>query len=251
MTSILDQVAKSRHSEFQPSSPDDCFVLNLARRLGEPEAAEHYCVLASQHSHSSLLYAYRRAIETNPDRIAPAFHEILESLGGHTNRDLPQPRLMAIRIERRTVAMALFAGTHLEGWRVRQLPSDSKRAEESCTGFARAVLDEHPCDGVALETASGEIARAKLHDVIVAECRTLGIAVTEAAKQTVIESFSHPSPTTRNQIRQIVSGCGLYQISRRVATAFWTPPPWAFTSRQNACFLQTPNGRLTPPRFNQ
>ena len=205
MTNILDQVAKSRHGEFQPASPDDYFVLNLARRLGEPEAAEHYRVLASQHSHSTLLCAYRRANDTNPDRTAPVFHEILESLNGHSKRRLPQPRLMAIRIERRTVAMALFAGTHLEGWRVRQLPSDAKRAEESCTEFSSAVLDEHPCDGVVLETASGEIARAKLHDLVVAECRTLGIAVTEVPKQAVIESFAHPSPTTRNQVRQIIS----------------------------------------------
>jgi len=205
MTNILSQVAKSHHSKFQPSSPDEYFVLGLARRLEEPAAAPHYVVLASQHSESTLRCAYKKAVETNPDRLAPAFHEILAASNDHGNRSLPRPRLMAIRVERRAVAMTLFAGTHLEGWRVRQLPSDTKRAEDSCASFVRAVLDEHHCESVVLETTSGEVARAALHRLVVEQCRMLGISVTEIPKQAVIESFARPSPTTRDQVRQIVS----------------------------------------------
>ena len=205
MTSILESVAKSHLSDFRPLSVDDYFVLRLAKALGEPAAAPHYAVLASQQPQSVLLCAYRKAMNTNPDHPAPAFHEILEALNGHGNRPLPRPRIMAIRIERRAVAMALFGGTQLEGWRVRQLPSDSKRAEDSCVGFVTAVLDEHHCEGVVLESISGDAARVKLHDSAVAECRALGISVTEIPKQTVIESFAHPAPTTRHEIREIVS----------------------------------------------
>jgi hypothetical protein len=205
MTSILDRVAKSHLSEFRPLSVDDYFVLRLAKALGEPAAAPHYAVLASQHTQSILLCAYRKAMDTNPDHPAPAFHQILESLNGHGNRPLPRPRMMAIRIERRAVAMALFGGTQLEGWRVRQLPSDSMRAEDSCVGFVRTVLDEHHCEGAVFERISGDAARVKLHDLAVGECRALGISVMEISKQTVIESFAHPAPTSRHEIREIVS----------------------------------------------
>lgn len=204
MTNILEQVAKSHHSEFQPSSPDDYFALTLARRLDDPAAAEHYRILASRHPQSALLHAYRKASETNPGRKARVFHQILESLHRPAERRLPQPLLLSIRVERRSIAVVLFTGSHLEGWRVRQLPSDAQKAEEGCVGFLRAVLDEHQCDDIALEMAPDGTNAEKLHDAVMVECRERGLAVTEVPKQTVIETFAHPSPKTRAEIREIV-----------------------------------------------
>ncbi len=205
MIGILDNVAKSHLSEFKPSTADEYFVLQLAKKLGDPAAAPHYVVLASQYSEAALLCAYRKALEINPSRPAAMFHQILKSFGGHGSRATSKGRIMAIRIERRAVAMALFAGTQLEGWRVRQLPSDSRQTEDSCIGFVSAVLDEHHCDGVVLEEISGEAARTKLHTLVTRECADLGISVTEIAKQTVIESFAHPAPAARRDVREIAS----------------------------------------------
>lgn len=205
MTNILNEVAKSYRSEFRPASPDDYFVLRLANALGEPAASAHYALLTSQYPESVLLCAYRKAVDTNPDRSAPVFHEILTTLNGHGRRDLPRRRLMAIRIERRTVAMALFIGTHLEGWRIRQLPSDSKRAEASCVGFVREVLEEHQCEGAVLESTKGDVARATLHRQVTELCRALGVSVREISRQPVIESFAHPAPRNRDEVRQIIS----------------------------------------------
>lgn len=205
MTNILNEVAKSYRSEFRPASPDDYFALRLASALGEPVASSHYAVLASQYSEPVLLCAYRKAVDTNPDHSAPVFHEILTTSDIRGQRDLPRSRLMAIRIERRTVAMALFTGTHLEGWRVRQLPSDSKRAEASCVGFVREVLEEHQCDGAALESTTGDVARTTLHRGVTELCRELGVSVVEISRQTVIESFAYPAPRTREEVREIIS----------------------------------------------
>ncbi|HEU4983218.1 MAG TPA: hypothetical protein VFT88_11105 [Acidobacteriaceae bacterium] len=206
MTSILEHVAKSHHSSFRPYSPEDYFVLSLARRLKDQPASQHYRILASQYPRSALLKACRKAITTNPDRAARVFHEILESLDARPQHLAPpQPRAMAIRVERRSVAVVLFAGTHLEGWRVRQLSSDARHAQECCVGFIRDVLDEHGCDDVALEAASGETISTKLHRALATECRARGIAVAEIPKQLVIESFAYPSPGTRSEVREIVA----------------------------------------------
>lgn len=206
MTNILNQVAKSHHSRFQPSNSDEYFALRLARGLGEPEAAAHYAVLASQRSESTLLSAYRAALGAQHEQPARVFHEYLTARKEQDNDRLPQPRLMAIRIERRVVAMALFAGTHLEGWRVRQLSSDPKLAESTATGFIRDVLDEHKCPGMAVEAVPGDVVRADLHRAVVQECRAMGIAVWEVSKKSVIDALAHPAPKSRDEVRKLMLG---------------------------------------------
>src|ERR1700685_473897 len=99
MTNILNQVAKSHHSRFLPSNPDEYFALRLARGLGEPEAAAHYAVLASQHSEATLLRAFHTALAAQRGQPAQVFHECLTASGEHADDRLSQPLLMSIRIE--------------------------------------------------------------------------------------------------------------------------------------------------------
>jgi hypothetical protein len=204
MTNILNQVAKSHHSKFSPSDVDDYFTLRLAKGLGEPEAANHYAVLASEHSEAKMLCAYRKAITTQEGRPAKVFHEYLASGGGDGSQNLPRPRLMAVRIERRVVAIALFSGTHLEGWRVRTLTSDPDQAEATTKAFILAMLNEHNFASVALETVPAEIARASIHRVVVEQCRAGGKVVWEVSKKLVAESLAHPAPKSRDEVRAIM-----------------------------------------------
>src|SRR5437868_13281640 len=113
MTQILDRIAKSLHGKFRPASPDDYLALRLAARLGDPGAAAHYAVLISQYSQEKLVHAFHKATECRQsgDQAARLFHEhLLRNAGG----DISHPRLVAVRVERRTIAVAVFAGTHLE-----------------------------------------------------------------------------------------------------------------------------------------
>src|SRR5579872_7182255 len=99
MTKILDHIAKSFHSAFQPSSPDGYFALRLATRLGEPGAAAHYAVLASQYPQEKLVHAFRQTIHCPIPGASPSrlFHDYLARTNGSDS--LPRPRLIALRAE--------------------------------------------------------------------------------------------------------------------------------------------------------
>jgi hypothetical protein len=206
MTNILNQFAKSLHSRFQPSSPDEYFALCLARLLGEPEAAAHYAVLASQYSQAKLLWAYRRAISSTSDGARPAriFHDYLSAHGANGSNGVPHPRLMAVRVERRGVATALFSGVHLEGRRVRQLSSDPNKAEASAEAFIREVFSENDCPSAAIEYVSGEIRRSVLHGIILQQCHASGISLWEVPGRAILDALSYPAVKTRGELRQLM-----------------------------------------------
>jgi|SRR5579872_4846210 len=206
MTHILNQVARNFHSQFRPSNPDEYFALRLASLLGEPEAAPHYAMLASQYSLPKLLCAYRRAVTTaqKGQRPAQVFHNYLSANGARGGNGVPHPRLMAVRIERRAVAVAVFSGLHLEGRRVLQLSSDSTRAEESSSSFIREVLSENDCPSAAVESISGDVRRAILYAAILKQCRTKGISVWEISGRIVLETLAHPPLKSRNELRDLM-----------------------------------------------
>ncbi|HEX4134620.1 MAG TPA: hypothetical protein VHY84_08440 [Bryobacteraceae bacterium] len=206
MTNILNQFVKSLHSRFQPSSPDEYFALCLARLLGEPEAAPHYAVLASQYSQAKLLCAYRRAVSSPPGGARPAriFHDYLSAYGANGSNGVPHPRLMAVRVERRGVATALFSGVHLEGRRVRQLSSDPNKAEASAEAFIREVFSENDCPSAAIEYVSGEIRRSVLHNIVRQQCQANGISLWEVPGKSILNALAHPALKTRGEVREMM-----------------------------------------------
>jgi len=206
MTQILDHIGKSLHGEFQPTNPDDYFALRLATRLGEPEAAAHYVVLASQYSQEKLICAFRHATGCPKPGIRPsrAFHEFLAKQEGSDK--LSRPRFMAVRVERRAVAVAVFAGTHLEGRRVLQLSSKAERAETSAAYFIRSVLREADCKltGIEPAPAQDEILRAIVHRTVVAQIRNANLSLWEISTKTLFSALSHPPCQSRQQLRDIM-----------------------------------------------
>jgi hypothetical protein len=203
--SILNQFAKAQ-SQFAPSSPEEYFALRLATLLGEPESAGHYAALASQYPQSKLLAAYRRAASGSPRRELPAraFHDYLTAIGANGSNTLPHPRLLAVRVERRAVAVAVFSGVHLEGRRVLQLSSDASRAGASTAGFIRAVLSENDCPSAAIESVSGDIRRAILHAAVMEHCRANGTSVWEVSGRNVLDALAHPPLRSRGELRDMM-----------------------------------------------
>src|SRR5262245_4687262 len=134
MNGILDRVAGSasvsKYNEFRPSNPSEFFALRLAQKLDDGAATRHYAELAESHSQSQLLVAFRRALAAGPmSGAARRFHIELDRLSGRSSNGVPHRRLAAIRIERRSAAVVILSGEHLEyPPLVRQFTSDSDKA---------------------------------------------------------------------------------------------------------------------------
>src|SRR5690349_12984528 len=123
MKSLLDQFLPTT-TVFRPGTASELFSLRLAQKLGDVAAVRHYQELTEAYSEGQLLLAFRRTSRTDArtDR-GRYFHAELQKLhanGQHNHL----ASLIAIRIERRTVAIAIFRGEHLEYTDARQLSSD-------------------------------------------------------------------------------------------------------------------------------
>jgi hypothetical protein len=206
MTNILGRFASSLQSRFEPSSPDEYFALRLARGLGEPAAAPHFVLLASRYSQHQVLCAYQRALTAgragqNPGRV---FHEGLQSLSPGSGNGSFRAQLLAVRVERRTIAVALFVGLHLEGHRVLQLSSNSRRAEASTAGFVRSVLTEHECQSAAIEGIDNGNQRSLLYRAVIAQCGDAGVSVWKIPREAVLESLAYPPLKSRAEVRKLM-----------------------------------------------
>ena len=75
-----------------------------------------------------------------------------------------RPRLAAFRIDRRSVAAAIFIGAHLDYVEVRQLSSVHEKAEASALGFVNWIVRAFSVESAAVEKFQNgdEMLRAQL-----------------------------------------------------------------------------------------
>lgn len=203
---ILDHMAVKRpQAWFRPSTIRELFVLRLARKLGEPAAAKHYAELAQEHSDETLLLAYRRTLNHGhpPRDLGRSFHVELASAKeqpDHAQTD----RLLAIKVERRSIAVAVFIGSKLDFHDVRHLSSQPEKAETSAIGFLNWVISSFEIESAALEQmANGnEIRRAVLNQAILMLLRASAIPIWEVGKRELLEAYGYPPLRTRIELRQ-------------------------------------------------
>jgi len=213
MNGILDRVEQMRNrafsSEFQPGSPDELFALRLAVRLGEPAAARHYLELLDKYSQEQLLVAYKRVkrcgCHADPAR---RFHDELERV----NRPLAAPsrlrRVLAIRLERRTVAAAIFLGQQLEyPPMLRHLRKTTREALASTASFVTRILDQCDIAVAALERPPDDeaVQRYALAEVVEAVLSEQAVSSWQIERQQLIGAFAHPSPRSRTEVRACIS----------------------------------------------
>lgn len=213
MMNILDQVARSssaaHHREFHLESPRSFLALRLAQKLGEPAAFQHYAELAERYSEAQLLLAYRRACAANSHAgLAKSFHVELNRLGNREVNGISHRRLAAIRIERRSVAVAIFNGDRL-GYTpmARQLSSDSRKALGSAVVFINRLRDKCAFTTAAMETLPSNCTgqRSQLAQVIADVLAEQKIDIGKVAKPEVLAAFGHPPLRFRQQVREVVS----------------------------------------------
>jgi hypothetical protein len=205
---ILDQMAVKRPlAWYRPTSVRELFLLRLAQKLGEPAAVEHYAELASGHSDETLLLAYRRTLNHGhpPRDLGRSFHVELASAKAQNGHDKPGG-LLAIKVERRGIAVAVFIGSKLDFHDVRSLSSQAEKAEDSAIGFLRWVISSFEIESATLErmTNGNEIRRAVLNQAILNMLRAGAIPVWEVSKRELLEGYGHPPLHTRVELRQAI-----------------------------------------------
>ncbi len=204
MRSILNSF-KGQPAEFVPETGQDVFALRLAQKLNDAPAVAHYAMLAVEYSEHQLLSAYRRVIRQSAGGdLGRRFHLELERVhtNGYQNGDTS---LIAIRVERRTIAAAIFQGDHLEYTDARQLSSARDKALASTVGFINWMLARFPVESAAIESIPNgrEFQRRVLYSTICQTLRDRFLPIWEIPKTALLESCGHPALKCRRQLREV------------------------------------------------
>lgn len=203
MQSLLDKF-KPQSARFVPASPAELFALRLAQKLGDDATVRHYRELLGQYTEEQMLSAYRRAVRAtqNGDR-GRRFHLELRQAGGNGSHER-LGTLLSIRVERRTVAAAVFSGTHLEYTDSRQLSSANDKAVISAAGFISWLIDRFPVESAALEAVScgPQAQRTQLHDSISEVLRARLLAIWQIPKDVLLAGCGKPALKSRSELRE-------------------------------------------------
>ena len=213
MKPILDRFtpSKSASSTFRPSTRQELFTLRIAARLNDAVAASHYAVLLSEYSEGQMICALRRTLKSSSGgNLAKSFHVELSrshgngSYGNSSNGKCS--RLIAVRVERRSVAVAVFFGDHLEYADVRHLSSTKDKALESAIAFTEWIADQFPVDSAALELIpnGNEIQRRIISTAIIESLRARLMPIWEIGKSDLFQAFGHPPLKSRKELRAVV-----------------------------------------------
>jgi hypothetical protein len=116
-------------------------------------------------------------------------------------------RLAAIRVSRRTVAIAIFKGQTLHYAEIRHLSSNSDMALASAVSYLNWTLSQFHIQAAALEEAvtSEEARSGEILGALVEELQRQTLPFRLVSKQTVFESFAIAPLTTRKELREVVT----------------------------------------------
>jgi hypothetical protein len=115
--------------------------------------------------------------------------------------------LLAVKVERRSVAAAVFSGRHLEDAHVRHLSSVASRAQSSAVGFVNGMMSNFDIESAAFESISNgkDLRRAVLARTVREICiAPLPISLWEFPKQRLFQAFGCPALRSRKELRQVI-----------------------------------------------
>lgn len=208
MTSILERfAAPSIPAVFRPKTVTGLFALRLAQKLNDASAVAHYVSLTERCSEAQLLAAFRRTTRSGVRRdLGRQFHWELERINGSSANGRPA-NLIAIRVERRAIAAAIFYNDQLEYTQVRQLSSAKDKVLGSAIGFVNWLAEQFSLDSAALELISGgqEIQRQVLSRTIAQTFRERLLPIWEVPKLDLFNAYGYPPLRSRKELRQVVT----------------------------------------------
>src|ERR1700727_1297905 len=120
---------------------------------------------------------------------------------------MPNTKLAAVHIERRTVAIAIFAGTQLEYVKIRPLSSDQSIAEKTLIEFVRRMLAQFEIDRVPLQAVppNATVRTRALHSALASSLREAAVSIWDVPELAIMNAFGVPSLTSRSQLHQTIS----------------------------------------------
>ena len=115
-------------------------------------------------------------------------------------------KLIALKIERREIAAAIFTDTRIEHVDRRQLSSDHERADSSALGFIHWLVTTFGSNDVALEGVGRFAAsrRGALTRQIESSLQRSNVLAWKVRKPELMASYGFPPVRTRKQIRSSV-----------------------------------------------
>lgn len=114
--------------------------------------------------------------------------------------------LLALRIERRSITLAVFCGLRLEHIQVRQLASKRDSALRNAEEFLRWALVAFDVSSVAIDGAdAGRTGtwRTALQELVVEVLRTEAIALWEEPLPNLLSGFGYPTCKSRQALRRV------------------------------------------------
>jgi hypothetical protein len=210
MTPILDRFIKQERTVFVPETRSQVFALKLAEKLNDAVGTQHYMALADQYSEHELLTAFRRSVGSSETTIpGERFHVELGKMNGNGHGPHGECHvLLAIRVERRSLAVAVFKGEHLEYTDCKQFSSDKGKALNSALSFINWIVDAYLPDFASMETINRdeEIQRKTLDEAIERTLHERVLPIWRVAKPQILSSFGYPPLRFRKQLREVISG---------------------------------------------
>ncbi len=212
MSILKTPAARPVLSSFQATTERALFILRLARKLGDPDAASHYADLARDHNNETLLVAYRRTMKCGhpPKDLGRRFHEVLarvpeQRLGSGRNGSGDMGPFLSVKVERRSIAVAVFVGTKLDYHDIRHLRAEPDKADASALNFIAWVLGEYDITSAALErmTNGDDVRRAGVNRAVLGALRQSMIPVWEISKRELLEAYAYPPLRNRAELRQV------------------------------------------------
>jgi len=211
MQNILDQF-NAAPQEFRPRTVPECFALTLAARLGDLQNLHHYLLLSGEHPRGKLLSAYRRTVASG--QYPTTIVQFREELGNTADlADDDESKVLALKAERRTIAIAGFTGDRLDFTEVLHLSSNRDRAFTCAVGFLSKAIAHFRPDSAAVEVPEDEdTQRADIIRTLVALLRRHFLPVWSVGKKALFSTFGSPAIKTRDEYRE-------------VAGSIWPLPP--------------------------
>lgn len=201
MQTILDRF-DAAPEVFRPRSVPECFALALAKRLGDVRNISQYVKLCGVHSRGKLAAAYQKTVSggQHPAQV----EQFREDLAGNLAEvEIDDSKVLALKVERRTVAVAGFTGDRLDFTRILHLSSGRDRAFECAINFLSRTLVSFRPDSAAIEITDDEdTQRAELVRTLVAVLKGHFLPVWSVAKKLLFDAFAYPAVRTRNELRE-------------------------------------------------
>jgi hypothetical protein len=115
------------------------------------------------------------------------------------------PRLVSIRVDRRSVSIAVFDGMHMDYAQTRQLSSSLLKAEASAAGFLNWIDAKFTIESIAVHERSGLAGprSSRLYEQITAMFSARGIPTLTVHLHELLSAFGVPPLKSLSELRTV------------------------------------------------